>query len=101
MRSKTTDTIPDIGGLVDTREGRTTKETLHRLVDALPDANLITAREAIEPLADPFILALMDAPTDDELESDEERAAVAEAIEDLDHGLTRPWEAVRRELASE
>ena len=86
---------------MNTRESGTTKETLHRLVDALPDANLLTAREAIEPLADPFLLALMDAAIDDEAESAEERAAVAEALEDLAHGRTRPWEDVRRELASE
>jgi hypothetical protein len=86
---------------VNVREGRTTKETLHRLVDAIPDDNLITAREAIEPLADPFLLALMDAPIDDEAESDEERAAVGEALDDLAHGRTRPWADVRRELESE
>ena len=83
---------------MDTRESRTTKRTLHRLVDAIPDANLVTAREAIEPLADPFLLALMDAPVDDEPESEEERAAVAEAFEDLARGRTRPWEDVRREI---
>ena len=79
----------------------TTKDALHRLVEAIPDRELDAARQALEPLADPFILALMNAPIDGEPETDEERAAVAEAFEDLAHGRVRPWEDVRRELAGE
>lgn len=86
---------------METGKGVITRENLHRLVDALPDQNLLAAKEAIEPLADPFLAALANAPIDDEPESDEERAAVADAMEDLAHGRARPWEAVRGELASE
>ena len=77
----------------------TTKEALHHLVDAIPDEGLEAARQALEPLADPFLLALATAPIDDEPETEEERAAVAEAYEDIAHGRVRPWEDVRRELA--
>jgi hypothetical protein len=79
----------------------TTKEALHRLVDAIPQDGLDEARRALEPLADPFLLALANAPIDDEPETEEERAAIAEAYEDVAHGRVRPWEDVRRELASE
>lgn len=77
----------------------TSKEVLHHLVDAIPDEELEAARQALEPLADPFLLALATAPIDDEPETEEERAAVAEAYEDIAHGRVRPWEEVRRELA--
>ena len=79
----------------------TTKEALHRLIDAIPEQELDKARQALEPLADPFLFALANAPIDDEPETEEERAAVAEAREDVAHGRVRPWEDVRRELASE
>ena len=74
-----------------------TKETLHQLVDAMPEE----ARQAIESLAHPFVLALATAPIDDEPETEEARAAVVEAYEDLAHGRVRPWEEVRRELAGD
>ena len=77
----------------------TTKEALHRLVDAIPEQEFSPARQALGPLADPFLLTLAHAPTDDECETDEERAAVAEAYEDLAHGRVRTWEDVWRELA--
>jgi hypothetical protein len=79
----------------------TTKEALHRLIDAIPEWELDKARQALEPLADPFLLALANAPIDDEPETEEERAAVAEAREDVAQGRVRPWEDVRRELAGE
>ncbi len=74
---------------------------MHRLIDALPEQDLLPAKEAIERLADPFLLALANAPGDDEPESEEERGAVAEALEDIALGRVRPWEDVRRELATE
>ena len=86
---------------METRERTTTKEALHHLVDALPDEKLSAAREAIERLADLFLLGLADAPIDVEPESEEEREAVAEALEDVAHGRVRSWDDVRHELASE
>ncbi len=86
---------------METRQTAATRDALHRLIDALPEQDLASARRAIEQLADPFLLALANAPYDDEAESEEERAAVAEAVDDVAHGRTRPWADVRRELASE
>lgn len=76
----------------------TTKEALHHLVDAIPDDGLEAARQALEPLADPFLLALATAPIDDEPETEEERAAVAEAYEAIERGEVFTLEEVRREL---
>ena len=76
----------------------TTKEALHRLVDAIPQDGLDEARRALEPLADPFLLALANAPIDDEPETEEERAAVAEAREASARGEVFTLEEVRREL---
>jgi hypothetical protein len=59
-----------------------TKEALHELIDALPDALLPeAARRLAELRDDPVLLALLMAPEDDEPETDEERAAVEEARE--------------------
>jgi hypothetical protein len=78
-----------------------TRSDLHRLLDAVPDETLDAAQRALEPLADPFLLALASAPVDDESETDEERAAVAEAREDVADGRVRDWDDIRRELGSE
>ena len=75
-----------------------TRSDLHRLVDAVPDEILEQARRALEPLADPFLLALASAPADDEPETDEERVAVREARDDIAAGRVRYWADVRREL---
>ncbi len=54
--------------------------SLHTLVEALrPDA-LAQARQALEPLTDPVLLALLTAPIDDEEMSADEPAAL-DAIE--------------------
>ncbi len=78
-----------------------TRTDLHRLLDAIPEGALDRAREALEPLADPFLLALANADVDDEPETAEESAAVAEAREDVVAGRVRAWDDVRRELPSE
>lgn len=78
-----------------------TRSDLHRLLDAVPDKTLDAARRALEPLTDPFLLALADAPVDDEPETDEERAAVAEARDDIAKGRVRDWDEVRRELGGD
>jgi len=75
-----------------------TRSDLHRLVDAVPDDTLDAAGRVLEPLADPFLLALADAPVDDEPESEEERLAVLEAREDVAAGRVRDWNEARREL---
>jgi hypothetical protein len=79
----------------------TTREALHALIDTLPDARLDAARRYLETLRlgdDPVLLALMNAADDDEPETDEERAAVAEAYEDIRGGHTVSMEEIKREL---
>ena len=76
----------------------TTKDALYRLIDAIPSEGLETARRALEPLADPVLLALANAPLDDEPETDEEREAVAEGRAALARGDTISLEEARREL---
>lgn len=70
----------------------TAKEALYRLIDELPEQELSIAQQMLEGLrdgtVDPVRLAFMTAPFDDEQETDEERAAVAEAREQLAHGET-------------
>jgi hypothetical protein len=79
----------------------TTKETLHKLVDFLPESEWEEIRQMLEErLAkhDPVLRAFLTAPEDDEPETEEERAAVEEAYEDLKAGRVVPWKEVKREL---
>jgi hypothetical protein len=79
----------------------TTKETLHKLVDHLPESEWESERRALEEhLAkhDPVLRAFLNAPEDDEPESEEKRAAVEEAYEALKAGRVIPWDEVKREL---
>ena len=79
----------------------TTRETLHKMVDLLPESEWEAARRLLEErLAkhDPVLRAFLNAPEDDEPETEEERAAVEEAYEELKSGKEIPWEDVKREL---
>ena len=73
-----------------------TRDELHRLIDAIPDSKLAVAATALEPLVDPVMRALLTAPIDDEPESEEERAAVAEAKAELARGEFLTHEEVKR-----
>lgn len=66
----------------------TTKDRLHRLIDALPEHELGQAERLLATLpgADPVLRAVLLAPEDDEGETDEERAAVREACEQVERG---------------
>lgn len=78
------------------------REELRRLVDELTDRDLLPAQRYLQYLkhsADPFVGKLLDAPEDDEPETEEERAAVEEAKVERTHGAGRSWEEVRKELA--
>ena len=69
-----------------TAEART---KLHDLIESLPSDDVPTALRILEALnssSDPVPLALRDVPIDDEPETEEERAAVAEALHDLEEG---------------
>ena len=78
-----------------------TRDSLHRLIDELPESELGTAERFLHYLhatADPVLRTLLEAPLDDEPETDEERQAVQEAREELARGEVRTLEEVRREL---
>jgi len=77
------------------------RDSLHRLVDELPESELAAAERFLNYLratTDPVLRALLEAPLDDEPETDEERHAVQEAREELARGEVRTLEEVRREL---
>ena len=76
--------------------GSLTRDELHRLVDAIPDSELASAAAALEPLVDPVMRALLTGPIDDEPETEEERAAVAEAKAELARGEFLTHEEVKR-----
>jgi hypothetical protein len=77
------------------------RDSLHRLIDELPESELTAAERFLHYLratADPVLRALLEAPLDDEPETDDERQAVQEAREELARGEARTLEEVRREL---
>ncbi len=78
-----------------------TRDTLHRLIDDLPESELAAAERFLNYLrvtADPVLRPLIDAPLEDEPETEEERRLVQEARDELAQGKVRTLEAVRREL---
>lgn len=80
----------------------TTKDDLHHLVDELGDQDLADAERILEHLRahgqDPLARKLLTAPIDDEPETDEERAAVAEARAAIARGDVVSDDELRREL---
>lgn len=78
----------------------TVNERLHRLVDALPEAEATAAARYLEYLANsagPVALALALAPDDDEPVTDEDRAVLAER-ETADRATYVPFDEVKRTL---
>jgi hypothetical protein len=70
------------------------RDTVHRLIDELPESELTTAERFLNYLratTDPVLRVLLEAPIDDESETEEERQAVQEAREELARGEVR-WE---------
>lgn len=81
-----------------TTEART---KLHDLIESLPSEDVPTALRVLEALnssSDPVPLALRDIPLDDEPETEEERAAVAEARREIEEGKGIPHDEVMRRL---
>ncbi len=79
-----------------TAEART---KLHDLIESLPSEDVPTALRVLEALnssSDPVPLSLRDIPFDDEPETEEERAAVAEARREIEEGRVIPHEEVMR-----
>jgi hypothetical protein len=58
-----------------------TRQRAHEAIDCIPEAKLSTAIGLLEKMLDPVTLALLNAPIDDEPETEEEKAEVAEAHE--------------------
>ena len=81
-----------------TAEART---KLHDLIESLPSDDVPTALRVLEALnstADSLPLALRDIPFDDEPETEEERAAVAEARREIEEGKGIPHDEAMRRL---
>jgi hypothetical protein len=74
----------------------TIKDQLHRLVDELAEYELLAAHRYVVYLRnvgiDPVLRAFLEAPIDDEHETDEERTAVQEAREELARSEGIPWD---------
>jgi len=73
-----------------------TRAELHRLVDELPEASLVSAARLLERARDPVVAALDASPWDDEPYAQEERAAVEAALEEP--GSSVSLEQAAREL---
>ncbi|MDP9361169.1 MAG: hypothetical protein M3P29_06935 [Acidobacteriota bacterium] len=74
---------------------------LHDLIESLPSEDVPTALRILEALnssSDPVPLALRDVPIDDEPETEEERAAVAEARREIEEGKGISHDEVMRRL---
>ena len=79
----------------------TTREALHKLVDLLPESEWEAARRVLEERLskhDPVLRAFLNAPEDDEPETEEERAAVDEAYEELKSGKGLSHDEVKKRL---
>lgn len=90
----------------------TTKKRLHKLVDELPESSSGPAAQVLEylrddpelvlsflqGLSDPVVRALLTAPNDDEPETEEEHAAVAQGREAWHRGDQVSDAELRRDL---
>ena len=74
------------------------KETLHRLVNELPECALSEAERVLTLLADPGYRALMEAPETDERLTAEDIAALEEADAEIARGEGIPWEVAKAQL---
>ena len=75
------------------------REHAHKLIDRMPEAQLSGLVQLLESIVDPAMAALRSAPIDDEPETDQEQAAVADAKTWLqENGGKGFWhsEAIRR-----
>ncbi|MHB1161327.1 MAG: hypothetical protein ACYC66_13375 [Chloroflexota bacterium] len=80
----------------------TDKEKLYRLIDELPEGELLPAERFLEYLRDrardAVLRAFMEAPEDDEPLTDEELAAIREGEKAVARGEVKPWEEVKAEI---
>ena len=76
----------------------TTRGRLHELLDMLPEDRLKDAEAALEQVTDPVILALLNAPDDDEVTTAEDIADLEATQVAFRRGETIPHEEIRREF---
>jgi hypothetical protein len=77
------------------------RDSLHRLVDDLPESEVSRAERLLEVLketAEKPLYTLENAPEDDEAETSQEAVAVAEAWRDYREGKSLTTEELKREL---
>lgn len=74
-----------------------TKTELHRLVDELPEESWDAAAVLLERARDPVVAKLDAAPDDDEELTEDDRAAVRDAL--AEPGV--PWSEVEPELRAD
>jgi len=79
------------------------KEELYRLVDALPEQEISTAKRFLEflivkPGKESWEELLKNPPIDDEPLTADDLKTIAEAEKDIAEGRIKPWEQVKREL---
>ena len=72
------------------------RQELHWLLDRIPESDVSTACKFLRSLVDPIAVSLLNAPYDDEPETEDERAAVEVARREPGPGT--PHEDVRREF---
>jgi hypothetical protein len=78
----------------------TTRATLHQIIEALPESELVAAERFLaylRDMADPVRRTLLTAPWGDEPETEDERQAVQKARNELARGEVYPLDEVRRE----
>lgn len=80
----------------------TSRDSPHHLIDTLPDTALDGAERYLTALQsdDPVLRAALLAPYDDEPETEEERAAVDEALEDVRAGRLVSMQEIEREFGA-
>jgi hypothetical protein len=75
------------------------RDTLHHLIDRIPEEELPTAKKFLEYLAvSPAYRAAFSAPPDDEPVSDEDAAAIARAKDEVQAGRVVSHDEVLREF---
>jgi hypothetical protein len=83
------------------KEGTTVmvdRQQAHQLLDRLDAAQFNAVARLLEVMTDPVARAIANAPVDDEPVSEQERQALAEACEWLEHNEPIPHEQVLAEL---
>jgi hypothetical protein len=73
------------------------RHELHTLVDHIPESDVPSARKLLCALADPVERAILNAPLDDEPETEEQRSVVASSL--AGDSADIPFEQLRRKRA--